>query len=47
VSPVLLRVAGDERLARLVTAGHDAAFVALYDRYRDVLVRYCRSLLRD
>jgi RNA polymerase sigma factor (sigma-70 family) len=47
VSPALLRVAGDERLARLVTAGHDAAFAALYDRYRDVLVRYCRSVVRD
>jgi RNA polymerase sigma factor (sigma-70 family) len=47
MSPALLRMAGDERLARLVTAGHDHAFAALYDRYRDVLVRYCRSVVRD
>jgi RNA polymerase sigma factor (sigma-70 family) len=47
MTPSLLRLAGDERLARLVTNGHDAAFSALYDRYRDVLVRYCRSLVRD
>lgn len=47
MTPSLLRLAGDERLARLVTSGHDAAFSALYDRYRDVLVRYCRSLVRD
>src|SRR4051812_6820132 len=43
----VLRLLGDERLARLVSSGHDAAFAALYDRYRDVLVRYCRSLVRD
>jgi len=47
MSPSLLRMAGDERLARMVTAGHDHAFATLYDRYRDVLVRYCRSLVRD
>src|SRR3954453_12557366 len=47
MSPSVLRVLGDERLARLVASGHDSAFAALYDRYRDVLVRYCRSLVRD
>jgi RNA polymerase sigma factor (sigma-70 family) len=47
MSPPLLRIAGDERLARMVTAGHDPAFATLYDRYHDVLVRYCRSLVRD
>jgi RNA polymerase sigma factor (sigma-70 family) len=47
MTPSLLRMAGDERLARMVTAGHDQAFATLYDRYRDVLVRYCRSLVRD
>jgi RNA polymerase sigma factor (sigma-70 family) len=47
MTPSPLRMLGDERLARMVTTGHDAAFAALYDRYRDVLVRYCRSLVRD
>ncbi|HWI73602.1 MAG TPA: RNA polymerase sigma factor, partial [Baekduia sp.] len=47
MTPSLLRMAGDERLATMVTAGHDHAFTALYDRYHDVLVRYCRSLVRD
>jgi RNA polymerase sigma factor (sigma-70 family) len=47
MSASLLRPLGDERLAHLVAAGHDPAFATLYDRYRDVLVRYCRSLLRD
>ncbi|HEY6762547.1 MAG TPA: sigma-70 family RNA polymerase sigma factor [Baekduia sp.] len=47
MTPSLFRMAGDERLARLVTAGHDGAFTVLYDRHRDVLVRYCRSLVRD
>ncbi|WP_445152630.1 RNA polymerase sigma factor [Baekduia sp. Peel2402] len=47
MTPSLLRMAGDERLARMVTSGNDGAFSALYDRYHDVLVRYCRSLVRD
>jgi RNA polymerase sigma factor (sigma-70 family) len=47
MTPSLLRMAGDERLARMVTSGNDGAFAALYDRYHDVLVRYCRSLVRD
>src|ERR1700712_5341648 len=47
MSPSPLRIAGDEPRARMVTAGHDQAFATLYDRYRDVLVRYCRSLVRD
>jgi RNA polymerase sigma factor (sigma-70 family) len=36
---------GDERLARLVTAGNDQAFSTLYGRYREVVYRYCRSIL--
>ncbi|HET6510470.1 MAG TPA: RNA polymerase sigma factor [Baekduia sp.] len=47
MTPSLLRIVGDERLARMVTSGNDGAFAALYDRYHDVLVRYCRSLVRD
>src|SRR4051812_34491068 len=43
----VLRLLGDERLARLTSSGHDAAFAVLYDRHRDTLVRYCRSLVRD
>jgi RNA polymerase sigma factor (sigma-70 family) len=47
MSPSLHRRLGDERLACLVTSGHDAAFAALYERYRELLVRYCRSVVRD
>src|SRR5215213_3222071 len=43
----LLRLLGDERLARAVTAGDDRAFTVLYERYHPVLVGYCRSLVRD
>jgi RNA polymerase sigma factor (sigma-70 family) len=47
MSASLPRPLGDERLAHLVAAGHDPAFATLYVRYRDMLVRYCHSLLRD
>ena len=45
--PATLALTGDERLARLVKAGNERAFVALYSRYQQQLYRYCRSMLRD
>jgi RNA polymerase sigma factor (sigma-70 family) len=38
---------GDEPLARLVPAGDERAFAALYERYHQPLYRYCRSIVRD
>jgi len=38
---------GDERLARLAARGNTRAFAAVYERYHQVLYRYCRSILRD
>ena len=35
----------DERLARSVTDGDQAAFAELYERYQQPLLRYCRSIL--
>lgn len=40
-------LAGDERLARLVARGDEAAGRVLYERYHQQLYRYCRSLLRN
>jgi RNA polymerase sigma factor (sigma-70 family) len=37
----------DERLAELASAGHTDAFETLYERYRDALARYCRSIVRE
>jgi RNA polymerase sigma factor (sigma-70 family) len=37
----------DERLAELAGAGQSEAFGALYERYREALSRYCRSIVRD
>jgi RNA polymerase sigma factor (sigma-70 family) len=37
----------DERLARLAAKGSPRAFAAVYERYHQVLYRYCRSILRD
>ena len=37
----------DEQLARLITAGDDDAFSTLYERYHELLYRYCRSILRS
>jgi RNA polymerase sigma factor (sigma-70 family) len=42
-----LRTLSDERLAELASAGHSDAFGTLYERYRDALSRYCRSIVRD
>ncbi len=36
---------GDEMLGRRAAAGNDAAFTALYERYHDRLLNYCRSIL--
>jgi RNA polymerase sigma factor (sigma-70 family) len=36
---------GDERLAKLVGAGNEAAFAMLYERHHQALYRYCRSLV--
>ena len=38
---------GDERLARLVAAGHEGAFAVVYERHHQALYRYCRSIVRD
>jgi RNA polymerase sigma factor (sigma-70 family) len=38
---------GDERLARLAARGSPRAFAAVYERYHQVLFRYCRSIVRD
>src|ERR1700748_2950069 len=35
----------DERLARSVTDGDQAAFAELYEHYQQPLLRYCRSIL--
>ncbi|HWF56561.1 MAG TPA: sigma-70 family RNA polymerase sigma factor [Solirubrobacteraceae bacterium] len=37
----------DERLATLVHRGDDSAFSTLYERYREPLSRYCRSIIHD
>jgi RNA polymerase sigma factor (sigma-70 family) len=42
-----LRTLSDERLAELASAGHTDAFGTLYERYREALSRYCRSIVRD
>ncbi len=42
-----LGTSSDERLARLVAGGCEAAFAALYDRYHQCLFRYCRSLVHN
>jgi RNA polymerase sigma factor (sigma-70 family) len=41
------RLSSDERLARLVSKGSEAAFAALYQRHHQALYRYCRSIVRD
>ncbi|HUA48063.1 MAG TPA: RNA polymerase sigma factor [Solirubrobacteraceae bacterium] len=38
---------GDERLAQRVGAGDERAFAVVYERYHQMLYRYCRSILRD
>ena len=36
---------GDERLARLVAGGDEAAFEVLYDRHHAALLAFCRHML--
>jgi RNA polymerase sigma factor (sigma-70 family) len=38
---------GDERLAQRVGAGDERAFVVVYERYHQILYRYCRSILHN
>src|ERR1700761_8834810 len=45
VPAVGLRLAGDERLAKLAGSGSEAAFALLFQRFHQPLYRYCRSLL--
>ncbi len=48
VAPQLpLRLLGDGALARLAARGHKAAFEVIFERHRDGVYRYCRSILRD
>jgi len=42
-----LRTLSDERLVQLAGMGHSDAFGTLYERYREALARYCRSIVRD
>ena len=44
---ITLRRLGDEALAGRAAAGNTAAFGALYERYHDQLLGYCRSILLD
>lgn len=40
-----LKLAGDDRLARLAAAGDRQAFAAIYERHHQAIYRYCRSIL--
>jgi RNA polymerase sigma factor (sigma-70 family) len=44
-SPVLLRVASDERLVQHVREGSEAAFEAVYDRHHRGILAFCRHML--
>ena len=44
-TPRRLLPASDDGLARMVAAGNEDAFAALYGRYHQRLYRYCRSML--
>jgi len=39
------RLHRDERLARLAADGNREAFAVIYERYHQVLYRYCHSIL--
>ena len=45
--PAPFAMLGDERLAQQVSAGDERAFAVVYERYHQILYRYCRSILRD
>lgn len=44
---LLLRLQADHRLVQLVRDGHDQAFEAVVDRYRDELLRYATRIVGD
>ncbi len=43
----LLRFEPDERLVKLIRAGHDGAFEALFNRYHSRLLAFCTSMLKS
>jgi RNA polymerase sigma factor (sigma-70 family) len=45
LAPPLLRLRSDEQLVALFRAGHDEAFRAIHDRYRQRLFAYTRQML--
>jgi RNA polymerase sigma factor (sigma-70 family) len=45
--PAPFGVLGDERLAQRAGAGDDRAFAVVYQRYHQILYRYCRSILNN
>ena len=45
--PAPFGVLGDERLAQRAGAGDDRAFAVVYQRYHQILSRYCRSILNN
>ena len=45
LSSIVLRTQSDETLAQLASRGSDAAFEAIVQRYRRLLLGYCRRLL--
>lgn len=45
--PVSFGLLGDERLAQRVGNGDERAFAVVYERYHQILYRYCRSILRN
>ncbi len=45
--PVPFGVLGDERLAQRAGAGDERAFAVVYERYHQILYRYCRSILNN
>jgi RNA polymerase sigma factor (sigma-70 family) len=43
----LLRFESDERLVKLIRAGHDGAFEALFTRYHSRLLAFCTSMVKS
>jgi RNA polymerase sigma factor (sigma-70 family) len=46
-SSAILACQSDDRLVKLVRAGHERAFETIVDRYRKPLERYCRRILPE
>src|SRR3954449_2234146 len=44
---VALRLARDDRLARMAASGDSRAFAVIYERYHQPIYRYCHSILHD